>query len=103
METIRRAVIKHYISGPYRSEDNSVKGRIRKLKQQFYSLIIKYSVFMRLWNFVLEYAVDIMNLTINYSKYYHKRVPIEIITRITPDISEYLDFTIYCWVTVDLE
>ena len=40
-----------------------------------------------------------MNLMVNYSKYSNERVPIKIITGITPDISQYLDFTIYCWVS----
>ena len=53
---------------------------------------------MRLWDFVLDYVVDIMNVTVNYSKYADGRVPLEIITGITPDITEYLDFTIYFWV-----
>lgn len=53
---------------------------------------------MRLWCFVLQYVTDIMNLTVNYSKYSNGRVPLEIVTGITPDIMEYLDFTIYGWV-----
>ena len=60
--------------------------------------MIKFAIPMRLWDFVLDYVVDIMCLTVNYSKYSDGRVPLEIITGITPDISEYLDFTIYCWV-----
>ena len=98
METIRRASIKYHISGPYRPEENPVEGGIRELKRRFYRLIVKFGIPMRLWDFVIDYVVDIMNLTVNYSKYSQKRVPIEIITGITPDISEYLDFTIYCWV-----
>ncbi|CAJ1933595.1 unnamed protein product [Cylindrotheca closterium] len=39
-----------------------------------------------------------MNVTVNYSKYSDGRVPLEIITGITPEITEYLDFTIYGWV-----
>lgn len=98
METIRRANIDWHISGPYRPEENPVEGGIRELKRRFYRLIIKQGVPMRLWDFVLDYVVDIMNVTVNYSKYSSGRVPLEIITGITPDISEYMDFTIYCWV-----
>ena len=98
MDTIRRANIDHHISGPYRPEENPAEGGIRELKRRFYRLVIKFGIPMRLWDFVLDYVVDIMNVTVNYSKYADGRVPLEIITGITPDITEYLDFTIYCWV-----
>ena len=98
METVRRANIDHHISGPYRPEENPAEGGIRELKRRFYRLINKYNIPMRLWCFVLQYVVDIMNLTVNYSRYSNGRVPLEIITGITPDITEYLDFTIYGWV-----
>lgn len=98
METVRRANIDHHVSGPYRPEENPAEGGIRELKRRFYRLINKFNIPMRLWCFVLQYVVDIMNLTVNYSKYSNGRVPLEIITGITPDITEYLDFTIYGWV-----
>ena len=47
---------------------------------------------MRLWDFLLDYVVETMNLTVNGSRYSEGRVPLEIITGITPEISEYLDF-----------
>src|SRR5210317_309608 len=98
MDTIRRATIDYHVSGPYRPEENPAEGGIRELKQRFYRLMIKHGIPKRLWCFVLDYVVDVSNVTVNYSKYSDGRVPIEIITGITPDISEYLDFTIYCWV-----
>src|SRR6056300_696374 len=98
METIRRADIDHHISGPYRPEQNPAEGGIRELKRRFYRLMTKHGIPMRLWDFVLDYVTDIMNVTINYSKYSDGRVPLEVITGITVDISEYLDFTIYGWV-----
>ena len=98
MKTIRRANIKYHISGPYRPEQNPAEGGIRELKRRFYRLIVKHGIPMRVWDFVLDYTVETMNLTVNYSRYSEGRVPLEIITGITPDISEYLDFTIYGWV-----
>ena len=68
------------------------------MKQRFYRLVIKHGIPMRVWDFVLDYVVDIMNVTVNYSKYSDGRVPLEIITGITPEITEYLDFTIWGWV-----
>ena len=39
------------------------------------------------------------NLTVNSSRYYDGRIPLGIITGETPDLSEYLDFGFYDWVT----
>ena len=94
MNTIRRADIDYHISGPYRPEENPAEGGIRELKRRFYRLMIKYNIPMRLWDFVLDYVVDIADVTVNYSKYSDGRVPLEILTGVTPEISEYLDFTV---------
>mmetsp|Transcript_17331 Transcript_17331/g.42358 ORF Transcript_17331/g.42358 Transcript_17331/m.42358 type:complete len:358 (+) Transcript_17331:1030-2103(+) len=99
MDTIRRTTIQHHVSRPYRPDENPAEVGIRELKRRFYRLVIKYQIPMRLWDFVLDYVVDIMNVTVNYSRYSDGRVPLEKITGVTPDISEYLDFTIiYGWV-----
>ena len=98
MKTIRRANIDHHVSGPYKPAQNPAEGGIRELKRRFYRFMTKYNIPMRVWDFVLDYTVDIMNVTVNYSKYSDGRVPLEIITGVTTDISEYLDFTIWGWV-----
>ena len=88
METIRRVNIYYHISKPYTPKENIAEGGIRELKRRFYRLVIKYGIPMRLWDFVLDYVVDIMNVTVNYSKHSDGRVPLEMITDITPDITE---------------
>jgi hypothetical protein len=98
MNTIRWAGIKHHISTPHKPNENPAEGGIRELKCCFYQLVIKHLIPMQLWDFVLDYVVDTMNITVNYSRYSNGRVPLEIITGITLDITEYLDFTIYGWV-----
>ena len=98
METINRATIDYHISRPYRPEENPAEGGIRELKRRFYRLVVKHGIPERLWDFVLDYVVDTMNITANYSRYSDGRVPLEVITGITPDITEYMDFTIYGWV-----
>jgi len=95
---IRRHDISFHISHPRRPNENPAEGGIRELKRRFYRLTHKYSIPMRLWDFVLDYTVDTMNITVNGSRYSNNRTPLEIITGITPDISEYLDFHIYAWV-----
>ena len=42
---------------------------------------------------------DTGNLSVSSSKYASGRTAIEIVTGETPDISEYLDFSFYDWVT----
>ncbi|CAJ1968157.1 unnamed protein product [Cylindrotheca closterium] len=80
METINRAAINYHISRPYRPEENPAKGGIRELKRRFYRLIVKHAIPERLWDFVLDYVVDTMNITANYSRYSDGRVPLEVIT-----------------------
>ncbi|CAJ1943873.1 unnamed protein product [Cylindrotheca closterium] len=86
--TINRAAINCHISRPYRLEENP---GIRELKRQFYRLIVKHAIPERLWDFVLDYVVDTMNITANYSRHSDGQVPLEVITGITPDITEYMD------------
>ena len=49
---------------------------------------------MGLWS-----SVDTGNLSVSSSKYANGRTAIEIVIGDTPDISEYLDFGFYYWVT----
>ena len=98
IETINRSGIDYHISKPYAPKENLAEGGIRELKRRFYQLANKYNIPQRVWDFVLDYVVDIMNITANYSKYLDRRVPMEVITGIIPDITEYLDFCIHGWI-----
>jgi hypothetical protein len=95
---MRRNDISFHVSHPRRPNENPAEGGIREIKRRFYRYIQKYDIPMRLWDFVLDYTVDVMNVTVNSSRYSNERTPLEIVTGITPDISEYLDFHIYDWV-----
>ena len=53
----------------------------------------------RLWDFGISYVCETGNIIPTSSKYSRGRTPIECITGETPDISEYLDFGFYDWVT----
>ena len=53
----------------------------------------------RLWYYGIDYVCETKNLTVNISTYSDERNPLEIITGDTPDLSEYLDFEFYDWVT----
>jgi Reverse transcriptase (RNA-dependent DNA polymerase) len=95
---IRRHDISFHVSHPRRPNENPAEGGIREIKRRFYRFVQKHSIPLRLWDFVLDYTIEIMNVSVNGSRYANSRTPLEIITGITPDISEYLDFHIYSWV-----
>ena len=52
-----------------------------------------------LWDYGIEYVCETENMTFKISRYYNGRTPFGIITGKTPDVSEYLDFGLYDWVT----
>ena len=52
-----------------------------------------------LGDYGIEYVCETENMTFKISRYYNGRTPLGIITGKTPDVSEYLDFGLYDWVT----
>mmetsp|Transcript_73445 Transcript_73445/g.206243 ORF Transcript_73445/g.206243 Transcript_73445/m.206243 type:complete len:168 (-) Transcript_73445:465-968(-) len=69
MHTIRRNDIRHHISHPRRPNENPAEGGIREIKRRFYRLVNKYNIPMRLWDFVLSYVVETMNVTVSQSRH----------------------------------
>ena len=53
----------------------------------------------RLWDYGIIWISETGNLAVSSSRYANGRTSIEIITGETPDISEYIDFGFYDWVT----
>ena len=49
----------------------------------------------RVWDFCAVYAAELQTLTAHPLYSLHGRTPQELVTRNTPDISEYLDFDWY--------
>ena len=98
-KTIRKYEIKARVSAPRRPNENPAEGMIREIKKQWYRMKSKKNIPDRLWDFGIEYVCETRNLTVNSSKYSGGRVPLECVTGETPDISEYLDFGFYDWVT----
>ena len=47
----------------------------------------------------IDYVCDTENMTVNSSRYSNRRTPLDIITGKTSDVSQYLDFGFYDWVT----
>ena len=98
-KTARKHEIRYHVSAPRRPNENPAEGAIREIKRRWYRLQSKHNVPDRLWDFGLSYTVETGNIISNLSKYSDERTPIEIITGDTPEISEYLDFGFYEWVT----
>ena len=63
----------------------------------------KKKVPVQLWDYGLVWIAETANITANSSRYANGRTPLEIITGIMPDISEYLDFSFYDWVVFRAE
>ena len=61
--------------------------------------MLKNKVPERLWYYGLVWISETGNLSVSISRYASGRTPLEYITGETPDISEYLDFIFYDWVT----
>lgn len=98
MEVIRRAGIRHHVSGPRRPNQNPTEAAIREVKKRWYRIQHRENVPQRLWDFGITWVCETANVTVSSSRYAHGRTPIEIITGITPDITEYLDFMFYDWI-----
>ena len=61
--------------------------------------MMKKKVPRRLWDFGITCISETGNLTVSSSRYANGRTSIEMITGDTPDISEYIDFSFYDWLT----
>jgi hypothetical protein len=99
MDAIRRYEIKYHVSGPRRPNENPAEQSIHEIKKRWYCIMLKKKVPPRLWDYGFVWVCETENLCANFSKYAEGRTPLEIITGETPDISEYLDFEFYDWVT----
>lgn len=98
-KTIREYEIKYHVSQPRRPNENPAEGCIRELKKRWYRIMMKRKVPRRLWDFIFVWISETGNLSVSSSHYAKGRTSLEIITGETPDISEYLDFGPYDWVT----
>ena len=83
----------------FRTNENPDEGSIRELKKRWYHIIPKNKVPEILWDYGPAWISESGNLSVSSSRYASGRTPLEYITGETPDISEYLDFTIYDWST----
>ena len=98
-KVLRKCQIDYHVSQPRRPNENPSEQAIKEVKKQWYRLQSKTGAPDRLSDYGVSYICEIGNVITSSSKYARGRTPLEIITGETPDISEYLDFGFYDWVT----
>ena len=99
MRTIKQYDIDYHVSGPRRPNENPAESTIHELKCWWYRIMIKQEIPKRLWDYALTWICETNNLSVSSSHYAKGRTAVEYVTRETPDISEYLDFSFYDLVT----
>jgi hypothetical protein len=99
MQAIRRYEIKYHVSGPRRPNKNPAELSIHEIKKRWYRVMVKKKVHPRRWDYGFTWVCEVKNICASFSKYAEGRTPLEIITGETPDISEYVDFEFYDWVS----
>ena len=97
--TLRKYNITSKKSLPDRSNQNPAEGVIRELRKKWFRTMFKVGCPRRLWNYGLPHVAKVMQHTASHAGTLNGRTPIEKLTGETPDISQYLDFGFYDWVT----
>ena len=96
MKSVRREHIDWRVTEPYAHWQNKAEGQIREVRKKWRRMKAKMNVPARLWDYGVAHACRIMNLTARGPDF---RTGYEEMLGETPDISEYVDFEFYDWVT----
>ena len=99
MKTFRKYDTRYHKSSPHRPNENPAEGSISSIKKIWHHIMPKNKVPERLWDYGLVWIRKTGNLSVSSSRYASGRTPLEYTTGETLDISEYLEFTFYDWVT----
>ena len=95
---LRKYNIRQIVTPPHRPNLNPVETVIRELRKRWYRAIFRTNCPRSIWNYGLPHFAKLMQLTASNAANLNGRTPIEAITGETPDISQYLNFSWYCWV-----
>ena len=98
MKTLRRTQISYHISTPYRPNENPAEGSIREVKRRLYRIMHQKNIPKRLWNYSVSWVCETGNVTVSSTRHANGRTTLEALTGENPDITEYLDFSLYDWV-----
>ena len=80
--------IPYHISAPRRPNDNPAEGSIREIERRYYCVKQAINVPDRLWDYLMVWICETRNISISSPKNADGRIPTEILTGDTPDISE---------------
>ena len=95
MKQIRSHNINYHISEPDMHNQNPVEGVIRELRRKWYRIMIRKRIPPKLWDYGLRWVSETSSLTHSTAGSMQGGIPLAQVTGETPDISEYLDFSIY--------
>ena len=93
MKLVRRHEIRmHWIEKGQHYQNHRVEQEIGILKQRWRNRAVDEQIPSRIWDYGLEYEAEILS---RMSRGLDGQTGIEQLTGVTPDISEWLDFTFY--------
>jgi hypothetical protein len=95
-DTARYFKIRCRQTEPDTPRQNSAERTIRELKAKWRQRMVHEGVPLRLWDYGMVYETELMSCT----SVSGERTGIEEVTGNTPDISEWLDFSLYDWVWI---
>lgn len=87
--------IRQTLAEPYSPFQNRAEVNIHELKKHTRRLMSKTSTPLRMWDFCAQYVSELRCMTAQPLFSLHGRTPYELVTGITPDISEYISFSWY--------
>ena len=91
--------IDHHVYVPRSPNQNPAEGTIREIKRCFYQVMQQMKLPKNVWDYQSVWICDTRNLSLTISRYAKGQTTLGITTGEIPDISEYLDFGFYDWVT----
>ena len=95
MKQIRQHGIDYHVSEADLHNQNPAEGVIGELRRKWYRIMVKKRIPRQLWDYGLRWISEISSLTYTTAGSLGGTIPLEQVTGETPDISEYLDFSIY--------
>ena len=94
---MRKHVIDIHLTEPDFLNQSKVEGVIWELRKRWFQVMLKQRVPNRLWDYGIRWVCEIMQCTASNSGHLQGRTLLEQLTGDTPNISEYLDFSLYDW------
>ena len=95
--TVQKHAINLHVTEPHHHNQWKVEGVVQEIRKRWFRVMLKKKVPKRLWDYGIRWVCEVMQCTASTSGDLSRRTALEQLTDETPEISEYLDFTIYDW------